>query len=86
MLLLVVIPAVLAFACWMSAFVHWLLLFGHLRPGVSAMKLVLSGISAFDADNFTEAGHPVQRRMLYSFLGFFLCAVGAGLVGAVVLR
>ncbi len=69
-------------ACWLSAVVHWLALFGHRAPGVSAGRLIFSGISAFSSANFRPSGHPIQRRMILSFLGFFLFAIGGAVLGA----
>lgn len=70
----------LGVACWISATIHWLMLFAHRKPDVSAARLIFSGMSAFNADNFTPSGHPIQRRMLLSMLGFALFVV-AGMAG-----
>lgn len=72
----------LACLCWLSAFVHWLMLVGHRKPDVSLARMVLSGMAAFNQDNFLPSGHPLQRRMVLSMLAFFLVAVAGALVGA----
>jgi hypothetical protein len=71
----------LAFVCWISAFVHWIMLLGHRRPEVSAMTLFFNGYKAFDRECFLPSGHGIQRRMLYSMLAFAACillGVGVG--------
>lgn len=69
-------------ACWFSAVAHWLALFGHRAPGVTAARLIFSGFSAFSSASFRPSGHPIQRRMLLSFLGFFVFAVGGAALGS----
>jgi len=75
--------AVLAFACWATAVVSWVQLFGHRREGVTAGSLIFSGMAAFDAGNFRESGWPIQRRLKRAFLAFFAC-VFAGIACGVI--
>ena len=74
---------VLAAGCWVVALVSWIQLFGHRREGVSAGKLVFSGLAAFDPGNFRESARPVQRRLTRAFIGFFVC-VFAGVAWAAI--
>jgi hypothetical protein len=66
----------LALACWVSAFVHWVLLLGHRRPEISLATLLFVGFKSYDSSNFLPSGLALHRRFIYSIVGFALAVVG----------
>lgn len=75
--------AALAGLCWLSAALHWLFALQHLSGRVSFVTMLFRGIEAFRAENYTPRGQVLQKRFLYSFLGFLACLLLGAIAGAV---
>ena len=74
---MIVVPA-LVFAArvsWVYAVFNGFKLAAYRKPEVPLSKLIVSGISWFKADNFTEDGRPYQKALLTAFVAFFVCLV-----------
>ena len=82
---LVVVFGTTLFVCWLWAAYNWIRSLGHLKPGISVSTMLLNGIKAFDADNFTEEGRPYVRSFVRGAMGSFLCVLAAFAVAAVTL-
>jgi hypothetical protein len=72
---IVIVIGSLAFASWLSAFVHGVWSLAHLSGKNSLGQMLFHGIRWFDAENFTARGQELQRRFVRSFVAFFLCVL-----------
>jgi hypothetical protein len=78
-----VIPfVILAGGAWLSAVVHGIASLGHLNGRISVGAMLFRGIEWFNADNFTPRGQVLQRRFVWSALGFLVAVVLVAIVGA----
>lgn len=57
---------------WLLAAVSWIRAVSHRKSEVPLSALVLSGMKAFDPDNFTAEGQRHQRRFMIAFAMFFV--------------
>ncbi len=63
--------------------VHWLMSLRHLSGKVSLAAMLFRGIEAMRPENFTPEGQALQKRFLYSFVGFIGTVFLGAIVGAV---
>jgi hypothetical protein len=77
-----VVVFLVAGIAWLVALVSWVLAVRNRKPDVSLASLLFSGLRAFDATNFTEAGRPHQRRFVIAFASFFAAVIAGVVLGA----
>ncbi len=75
--------AILAFAAWLSGFIHWIALFPYRKPEISASRLFLSGYLAYSPSTYTPEGQHLHRRFLASLGAFFLCGLCAAMIATI---
>ena len=63
------------FVSWVYAAYNAVKLAAHRKPEVPLSKLIMSGISWFNKDNFTEEGRPYQKALLTAFVAFIVCVI-----------
>lgn len=72
----------LAFASWLSAFIHGVWSLAHLSGKNSLGQMLFHGIRWFDAENFTVRGQELRRRFARSFVAFFFCVIALVAIAA----
>jgi hypothetical protein len=78
----VIVIGSLAFASWLSAFIHGVWSLAHLSGKNSLAQMLFHGIRWFDAENFTVRGQVLRRRFVRSFVSFFSCVIALVTVAA----